>query len=715
MAVLMERYHVIERMKRFYLGLTIRFQIDDFFFHKNLSVDWKDLFATYILKAEDTNDSNNQETTAESKESTNDTDTNSEPPSPKPPKKKKRKKKKKSAPPTESEPTESELTGHTEDTESVTNTQDEIESTTTVTLAKSTSLDSNLVESEQKTQSDDAQGENPASIPIPIPVPTTLSLEKEESLDEEELIVEEDKKEEQANRKEIRSILDTISEEESFVLEMRHISKNIGRISVLKDMHLMVQKDCILGLLGDSGAGKTMLLNCLFGLTNIDSGEILMGGKKVFIRNRKKAVKRKMMMVHQDMQYVPNQTVAEYIWLGHFPKFGSILNTNSVYNRTRRLFKKWEFRVSPRKKMKQLNVYQRRIVDVMKALSYQPSILLLDEPTAYFTPPEITYFFDVLRTLKEQGMVIIYSSNEPETMLQIADEITIMKDGTFVGTETVNKELNLETTRELMTGKIARKRYPKKKNIVLDDISLKLENFTGKRSLISHLKCKEINLELHKGEVLGITGMEGSGKTELLETIFGVCGLDDGEIYKDGKHIYNLDTSLALLNGFAFLSEDKIHGGMFLKEDIFFNAVASNVGAYEKYKLLSHKEMSQDMNWIQKALNVDMRVSRVSMRDLSSGDQQKILLGRCLLTNPDILLLDEPTNCMDIESKFDIQKAILEFAKKKKSVIMVSTDMYELERVCDRVVVMSNGRIVEIIDGEDVSQEDVLKLTSSYI
>ena len=304
---------------------------------------------------------------------------------------------------------------------------------------------------------------------------------------------------------------------------------------------------------------------------------------------------------------------------------------------------------------------------------------------------------------------MVYISHKMEEILRISDEVTIMRDGKWIATETAD---NLTTDKiiKLMVGRDLTNRFPPKTNIP-GDVMLEVKHLTGKYMP----SCIDVSFDLKKGEILGIAGLVGSRRTELLETIFGVAHRESGEVILNGKPVNNRDSRIAIKNGFALLTEERRATGIFPVMNISFNSVIANIKAYRRGPLLSNKKMTKDTGWVIESMRVKTPSQRTQIRSLSGGNQQKVIFGRWLLTSPEILLLDEPTRGIDVGAKYEIYQLIINLANEGKGVIMVSSEMSELLGICNRIAVMSNGHLAGILDGESATQEDIMRLAAMYI
>ena len=501
---------------------------------------------------------------------------------------------------------------------------------------------------------------------------------------------------------------------EQYLLEMIDIEKQFPGVKALDHAQLKLRAGTVHALMGENGAGKSTLMKCLFGIYTRDGGEVLMDGKPVNFSGPRDALDHGVAMVHQELNQVLRRNVMENMWLGRFPTKGGLVNTRKMYNDTKAVFERLNIDVDPRTVIGNLSVSKRQMVEIAKAVSYNARILVLDEPTSSLTEDEVEHLFRIINQLTAEGVGIIYISHKMDEILRISDDVTIMRDGQWVATRPA-KELNTEEIIRLMVNRDMSQRFPEKNNHP-GPVLMEVKNLTGKYEPT----CHDVSFELHKGEVLGVAGLVGSRRTELLNTIFGYYTRGSGEVIVNGKPVENKVPAEATRNGFALLTEERRATGIFPLMNINFNSTIANLRHYGKL-LLSSGKMGKDTKWVIDSMRVKTPSQKTHIRSLSGGNQQKVIIGRWLLTEPDILLLDEPTRGIDVGAKFEIYQLILQLAEEGKGVIMVSSEMPELIGICDRILVMSNGRMAGIVErGKDFGgvqgeQETILTLAAKYV
>ena len=497
---------------------------------------------------------------------------------------------------------------------------------------------------------------------------------------------------------------------EPVLLKMENIEKAFPGVKALDNVSLTVKAGTVHALMGENGAGKSTLMKCLFGVYNKDSGSIYLEGKEVNFKNSKEALENGVAMVHQELNQALKRNVMDNMWLGRFPKISKFLPFTSekkMYKATKEIFDELEINVDPKTIMSKMPVSQRQMVEIAKAVSYNSKVIVFDEPTSSLTEEEVEHLFKIINMLRSRGCGIIYISHKMAEILRISDEVTIMRDGKYIATKEA-KDLTTDEIIKLMGGRELTNVYPPKDNKIGGEL-LKVEGLTAQ---YSHLK--DVSFTARKGEVLGIAGLDGSGRTELLENIFGVATRHSGEITLDGKKVLNRSARESIKNGFALLTEERRATGIFSILNIRENTTISSMKKYMVGPFLSKKKMKESTDWCIKAMRVKTPDQETKIRSLSGGNQQKVILGRWLLTDPEVLMLDEPTRGIDVGAKYEIYQLILDLANKGKTVIMVSSEMPELLGVCDRILVMSGGRLAGEVDAKTTTQEEIMALAAKF-
>ena len=494
------------------------------------------------------------------------------------------------------------------------------------------------------------------------------------------------------------------------LLQMENICKEFPGVKALDNVSLTVRAGTVHALMGENGAGKSTLMKCLFGVYNKDSGKIYLEGQEVNYKNSKEALEHGVAMVHQELNQALKRNVMDNMWLGRFPKVARgvpFTSEKKMYDATKKVFDELGINVDPRTIMSKMPVSQRQMVEIAKAVSFNSKIIVFDEPTSSLTEEEVEHLFRIINMLRDRGCGIIYISHKMEEILRISDDVTVMRDGKWIATRPAS-ELTMDEIIRLMVGRELTNRYPPKNNKIGGEL-LRVEGLSGE---YSHLR--DVSFVAHRGEVLGIAGLDGSGRTEVLETLFGVATRRSGEITLNGKKIKNANARDSIKNGFALLTEERRATGIFGILNIRENTVISSFKKYLVGPFLSKKKMIEATDWCISSMRVKTPNQETKIRSLSGGNQQKVILGRWLLCDPTVLLLDEPTRGIDVGAKYEIYQLILNLANEGKTVIMVSSEMPELLGVCDRILVMSGGKLAGEVDAKTTTQEEIMTLAAKY-
>ena len=498
--------------------------------------------------------------------------------------------------------------------------------------------------------------------------------------------------------------------EQDILLRMTDITKTFPGVKALDGVSFELKKGTVHALMGENGAGKSTLMKCLFGIYTKDSGQIFLEGKEVNFKNSKEALNNGVAMVHQELNQALKRSVMDNLWLGRYPMIGGVMvNERKMLQDTKAIFEELEIDVDPHRIMSTMPVSQRQMVEIAKAVSYNSKVIVFDEPTSSLTEEEVEHLFKIINMLRDRGMGIIYISHKMAEIKRISDYITVMRDGTYVATKPA-AELEMNDIIRLMVGRELNNQFPPKTNKP-GDVYLKVENLTAQYSLL-----KDVSFEARRGEVLGLAGLDGSGRTETLENIFGEATRKSGTITLGGKPCLNRNPGESIKNGFALLTEERRATGIFSILDIRENTVISSLKKHLRFGLwLSSKSMKKDTQWSIDSMRTKTPSQSTKIRSLSGGNQQKVIIGRWLLTEPEVLLLDEPTRGIDVGAKYEIYQLILDLACKGKTVLVVSSEMPELLGICDRILVMSGGRLAGEVDARTTTQEEIMTLAAKYV
>ena len=495
-----------------------------------------------------------------------------------------------------------------------------------------------------------------------------------------------------------------------YLLEMINISKEFPGVKALDNVQLKLSRGTVHALMGENGAGKSTLMKCLFGIYHADSGEIYLEGNKVSFLSAKQALDHGVSMVHQELNQVRQRNIMDNIWLGRYPKKGLFIDEEKMYIDTKKIFEELDINLDPRMKVGKLTVSEMQMVEIAKAVSYNSKIIVMDEPTSSLTEKEVSHLFKIIRALKGKGVGIIYISHKMEEILKISDEVTVMRDGKWIATKPA-EELTTDIIIKLMVGRDLTNRFPEKTNRPGETI-LKVENLTA----AYQPSFKDVSFELRKGEILGIAGLVGSKRTEIVEALFGIRNKASGKIFIHGKEVKNETSQHAIDNGFSLVTEERRSTGIYAMLNVNFNSTIANMNKYiSKTGLFNDKKAKEDTKWVIDSMRVKTPSQKTLISSLSGGNQQKVILGRWLLTEPEILMLDEPTRGIDVGAKYEIYQLMIDLANRGKGIIMVSSEMPELLGIADRILVMSNGLVAGIVEAKDTDQEEILRLTAKYL
>ncbi len=494
------------------------------------------------------------------------------------------------------------------------------------------------------------------------------------------------------------------------LLKMEGITKTFPGVKALDNVSLEVKAGTVHALMGENGAGKSTLMKCLFGIYGKDSGRIYLEGKEINFKSSREALDNGVAMVHQELNQALKRNVMDNIWLGRYPKIAGIaVDEKKMYNDTMAVFKELEIDVDPHRIMSTMPVSQRQMVEIAKAVSYNSKVIVLDEPTSSLTEEEVEHLFKIINMLRDRGVGIIYISHKMAEIKRISDYITVMRDGQWVATKPAD-ELEMNDIIRLMVGRELTNQFPPKTNKP-GETYLEVSNITG-----MYNQLRDVSFVAKRGEILGLAGLDSSGRTETLESIFGIRTRKSGTIKLGGKVCLNRDAGESIKNKFALLTEERRATGIFGVLNIRDNTVISSLKRHKKFGVyLSEKTQREDTQYYIDAVHTKTPSQEAKIRNLSGGNQQKVIIGRWLLTDPEVLLLDEPTRGIDVGAKYEIYQLIIDLANKGKTVIMVSSEMPELLGVCDRIVVMSGGRVAGEVDATNTTQEEIMTLAAKYV
>lgn len=486
---------------------------------------------------------------------------------------------------------------------------------------------------------------------------------------------------------------------------MRHISKIYGGIKALDNVDLELRKGEILCLLGENGAGKSTLMKILSGVVQPNEGEIELEGRTMAIRNPHIAHEYGISTVHQELIQFPDMTIMENIYVGRYPKKNGLVDFKELRRMTAALMDELGIHFEPNEYIRNLSVAQRQLVEIMKALSFDSKIIIFDEPTSSLTSEETAILFRIIADLKKRGISQIYISHRLEDIFAIGDRIAVLRDGKNSGGGMVS-DLNTDQIISLMVGRNVDNQFPKERTEI-GDVVLRVENICNER-------VKNASFELRRGEVLGFGGLVGAGRSELMRAIMGLDKCT-GKIIKDGREIVNHSPTEAIQNGFALVPEDRKDQGLVLILSILQNIEMSSLGKLSRLGLMDGAKEKQYADEYIRKLNIKTSGYSQSAGNLSGGNQQKVVIAKCLATKPEILILDEPTRGIDVGSKAEIYQIINELAMQGVSIIMVSSELPEFLNISDRIIVMKEGVITGELSVEEAGEESVMKLATKEV
>lgn len=498
----------------------------------------------------------------------------------------------------------------------------------------------------------------------------------------------------------------------AYVLDIRGISKSFPGVKALDNVSIKIKAGTVHALMGENGAGKSTLMKCIFGLYSPDEGEIVLDGKTVSFAKPREALDSGISMIQQELQPVRHQSVMENVWLGRYPEYGfgifKLVNHKKMKDDTQKLFDELNIDIDVKKLVKYMSVSQMQLMEIARAVSYNSKIVFMDEPTSSLTESEVEHLFKIIKKLTDNGVAVVYVSHKMDEILKISNEVSIMRDGQFVGTYDA-KTLTTETIIAKMVGREMTNVYPpREKNIT--NVMLEVRNLTS----TNEKSFKNISFDLRCGEILGVGGLVGAQKTESVEAIFGLRSTVCGEIMIKGKRVAIKSPIDAKKHGIALLTEERRATGIFPILSISDNSIMANLSSYAKKIILDEKQIYTDVQKVIKDFRVKTPNEKTFIKNLSGGNQQKVLLGRWLLTSPEILILDEPTRGIDVGAKYEIYELMNELVNNGKSVIMISSEMPELLGMSDRIMVMCNGKVTGILDAKDASQEKIMDLATKF-
>ena len=484
-------------------------------------------------------------------------------------------------------------------------------------------------------------------------------------------------------------------------LEIKNISKSFGATDALKDVSFSFFTGEVIALVGENGAGKSTLMKILSGAVQKDKGNIFLENKEIEINNTRDAIQNGISTVYQELSLCPNLSIAENIFVNREPSKAGIINKTLLNKKCKELLTELEFEVEPNQLVKELSLAQKQMVEIIKAVSVKAKLLILDEPTSALEKVEVEKLFKLIEKMKQQNTGIVFISHKLDEVFHISDRVAVLRDGVLVNVMNT-KETNQSEVVKLMVGRSINQLYPDKSTTKGEEI-LKVSNFT------SEGKFHDISFSLYKGEVLGLAGLSGAGRTEVMQALFGYENKDSGDVSLEGKNIVINNPREALDHGIAYSPEDRKEKGLFLNQSVEVNISAASLEKYTKSFLLDKSlEGSLSDNFIEK-LSIKTKNRKSEVNSLSGGNQQKVLLSKYLATEPKVFAVDEPTRGIDIGSKVEIHKLLRDFANNVGAVILISSDLMEIVGLSDRVLIFHDGRIKGELH-EDITEHNIMNI-----
>lgn len=503
-----------------------------------------------------------------------------------------------------------------------------------------------------------------------------------------------------------------------YILEARGLCKSFPGVKALDCVSLKVRPGTVHALMGENGAGKSTLMKCIYGVYSSDEGQILIDGEEVHIGKPRDAMDLGISMIHQELHPIPPQNVMENIWVGRIPhrKMAGVcwVDEKKMYADTKAIFDKLGLTINPKVKVSTLSTSYCQLLEIARAVSFGAKLIIMDEPTSSLTESETEILFRIIKQLKEENVAIIYISHKIDEILQISDEVTIMRDGKNVGTWNAS-EMTTESIVSHMVGREMTNRFPPKQNTP-GEVFLEVQHLSSPNP---H-SFQDISFSVRKGEIFGVGGLVGAQRTELMEAIFGLRSVSSGSVAISGREVRIKCPLDAIRHGMALLTEERRSKGIFGVLSITDNIIMVKQNFSRKaylgkpFALLDNKKRNADAQKYVDTMKIKTPSLKTKIQSLSGGNQQKALIGRWLLSTPEILILDEPTRGIDVGAKYEIYELMEEMAKAGKCVIMISSEMPELMGMSDRIMVMCEGHLSGVIDGPGSTDEQIMLLASTY-
>ncbi|MBV9672438.1 MAG: sugar ABC transporter ATP-binding protein [Verrucomicrobia bacterium] len=492
--------------------------------------------------------------------------------------------------------------------------------------------------------------------------------------------------------------------ENDYVLTMEHISKQFPGVRALNDVELRARRGAVHALMGENGAGKSTLMKCLIGIYAPDSGSITFKGERLNITNTHYALSKGISMIHQELSPIPEMTVAENIYLGREPlTWYGLVDTRKMNRMAAELLDRLHIKIKPTAKMSNLSIANVQLAEIAKAVSYNSDLIIMDEPTSAITEAEVEGLFNIIRSLKSHGCAVIYITHKMDEVFKITDEVTVFRDGQYICTEATT-EMNHNILIERMVGRTLTDMFHKETTDA-GPVLLDVQNLSGKG-------FRNVSFQVRRGEILGVAGLMGAGRTELIEGVFGVTRPTSGTVKIKQKPIKINSPADAIRSGMALLTEDRKLTGLYLNASVRENIFIANINKYLLGPFIRFKKIEKDCEKMRTLMRIKTPSLLQIIKNLSGGNQQKVLISRWLLTEPDLLILDEPTRGIDVGAKSEIYRLMTEFVRAGKAIIMVSSELPEVLGMSDRIMVMHEGDKVGELSRKEATQEKILQMAT---
>lgn len=488
---------------------------------------------------------------------------------------------------------------------------------------------------------------------------------------------------------------------------MQGITKRFPGVLALNDVQFKLRPGTVHSLMGENGAGKSTLMKILAGVYVLDAGQITLDGKPVSILDPRDGLAHGISMIHQELSFVPDMSAAENIYLGRELRNGAgLVSKKRMVEETQKVFDRWNININPATLMKDLSVAQAQMVEIAKAIAFGSRIIIMDEPTSAITEREVARLHEMINQLRKAGTAIIYITHKMDEVFAISDEITVFRDGTWVATELASN-IDRNGLIALMVGRELTQLFPKEE-AEIGEVILEVTGLNRGRQV------RDVSFKVRRGEILGFAGLMGSGRTEVLETVFGIHAAESGTIKVKGKEIKIREPHQAIEAGIGLLTEDRKKTGIMGVLSVRDNMSMASLNRFTSFGVLRKPTLEQMCEEQRQALALKTPSLNQQIQNLSGGNQQKVLLSRWLLTDPDILIIDEPTRGIDVGAKSEIHRLMSKLAGQGKAIIMVSSEMPEILGMSDRVVVMCDGRLVGEVSRADATQENIMQLATQF-